>query len=108
MSLPTALTGIVGEQIVVKSQTTDGYGSPSTSTVVWSSTNTAVAIVQRTIDLAGGALITCLTAGTATITATAGVATADFYLTVVSGTAGVAADVEILADQSFQSKRKMQ
>lgn len=108
MSLPTALTGNVGDQIVVKSATTDANGLPSASSVVWSSDTPSVAIVQNTVDLPGGALITCLAAGSAIITAQAGAVTATFNLTVVSQTPGPATSIDVEVDKSFQPIKKMQ
>src|SRR6266568_2648141 len=103
MSLPTALTGNIHTCITVKSANIDANGnSPSSSPVTWSTSAASVAIVQSMADNSGGAVITCLTNGTATITATAGSATATFALTVITPSQGVATSIEVEADQSFQ------
>jgi len=109
-SLPTALTGNVNTQIYVQGKSVDAYGnSPSSNAVVWSSSNNTVAIVSNVVDNNGirtdNAFITCLTAGTATITATAGTSTAVFNLTVVNTVASSATDVEIFVDQNIQPNR---
>lgn len=108
MALPTALTGIVGNQIVVKSQTKGANGLPSNTPVVWTTDNPTVAIVQNTVDIPGGALITCFAVGTATITATAGLVTADFDLTVIDPMAEPATSIEVQADVRFQPIKKTQ
>lgn len=102
MALPTALTGIVGTQLVVKSRTRDANGLPSTSPVIWTTSDPVVAIVQHRVDLIGSAVITCFSVGTATITATAGSATAEFDLTVIDPSPGAATDIEVAADHSYQ------
>lgn len=108
MSLSTALTGTAGQQIVVKATTMDGYGFPSTSSVVWTTSDATVATVQNTVDLVGGALITCVATGTCTITATAGSINATFTLTVISNTPGVAATIDVNADYTLQPSKKTQ
>lgn len=105
MALPTALTGILGQQLVVKSRTRDANGLPSTSPVTWITSDPSVATVQNTVDIIGGAVITCFSVGTATITAIAGSATAEFDLTVIDPNPGDATDIEIEADGSYQQNR---
>jgi hypothetical protein len=79
----TALTGNVGDSIFVRSQQVDAYGLASSTTVVWSTSAASVAIVQNVVG-SNNAVISCLTAGTATITATMGAVTATFALTVIT------------------------
>lgn len=108
MPLPTALTGQINTQIVVRANITDANGLPATSSVVWTTSNAVVAGVQNAIDISGGALITCFNVGTATITATAGSINAVFNLTVVNVTPGAAVGIDIGADFSLQPIKKMQ
>lgn len=106
--LPTALTGHVGDTIVVKSRAIDGYGLAVTSPTIWTSSDPTVAIVQETLDVRNGALITCLSVGSCTITGSADLVSAEFYLTVIIESPGSAEEIDVLASQSFQPKNKMQ
>ena len=106
MALPTALTGRVNDQIIVKSNTKGANGLPSITPVVWTSSDTSVATVQNTLDIKGGALITCFSVGVATITATAGAVSADFDLTVIDPTQGAATSIDVGADDKFNVTKK--
>jgi len=103
--MATALTGIVDNTIVVRSSQVDAYGGVSSTPVVWSTSNAAVGTVQ-TIYGTNNAVISCLTTGTATITATMGSTTATFALTVISGVASAGNKLVVNADESFQPVNK--
>jgi uncharacterized protein YjdB len=105
-SLPTSLTGQVGTSINVKSNSVDANGNASNQATIWSTSDASVAIVQKMADNSGGATITCFAAGTATITATAGSASAVFNLTVVNITSGAATSMEVEVDEAFQPSKK--
>lgn len=89
----TALTGHVDDVLNVNAQPIDANGRTSTDQVVWSSSNAAVGKVEKHGDGTQGAVIYCLTAGSCTITAQAGSATATFALTVNVPTPGPTATV---------------
>lgn len=101
----TALTGTVGNTIVAKSSQVDAYGGASNTAVVWTSSNAAVALAQN-IYGTNNAVINCMSAGTATITATMGAVTAIFALTVVAATTNPGASLVVDVDQSFQPVNK--
>ena len=111
-SLPTALTIPVGGVQFVRSKTVDAYGlSPTTTPVIWSTSNAAIATVSPIVDPnssvnTGNAMILGISAGSATITATAGSTTATFALTVATLTPGAAANIDISADQSYNPKKR--
>jgi len=84
MALPLALTGNVGDTIVIKSNQMDAYGQTSSSTVVWSTSDATVANATAVYDKPGYGLITCVAAGNATITATADLVNTTILLTVVA------------------------
>lgn len=94
-SLPLALTGNVGDTILIQSNQIDAYGQRSTTTVTWSTSSATVATVNSVYDRPGCGLIYCLTAGSATITATAGTVNTTVLLTVVTPSAGVAATLTL-------------
>lgn len=105
-SLPVALTGIVGNTIVVKSFQEDAYGVSSSTAVTWSTSAASVAIVSQMYN-SNNAVISCFTAGTATITATMGAVTATFALTVNASAAPAAgAKLIVESDQSYQPVNK--
>ena len=101
----TAITGTVGDTIVVKSFQKDAYGGVSNTTVVWSSSSATVAAVQN-IYGSNDAVINCLTAGTATITATMGTVTATFAVTVNAVATYDGYTLVVESDQSFQPVNK--
>lgn len=99
----TALTGIIGQTIFVKSFQTDAYGVTSNTPIVWSSSDASKAIVQNVYQT-NNAVIYCIAAGAATITATMGSVTSTFVVTINSSSAasdGYTLAVE--ADNAFQS-----
>lgn len=111
-SLPTALTIPIGGTQFVRSKTVDAYGlAPTTTPVIWTTSNAAVATVLPVISdnssaNTGNAIIYGITAGSATITATAGSITATFALTVATSIPGAAANIDISADSSYNSKKR--
>lgn len=108
-ALPIALTMKIQEQLVIKANLYDSYGSQATSTITWSSSDSTIATVQRTVDLANGALITThANTGSCTITATADTQTATFALTVITGAVGLTDTIDLSADESLQPRKKMQ
>ena len=103
MAASTALTGVIGQTIFVKSFQTDAYGVQSNTPVVWSSSDATKAIVQRVINTTN-AVIYCVGSGSATITATMGSVTATFTVTV--NTSAAPADgytLVVESDQAFAS-----
>lgn len=101
----TALTGTIGDTIVLKSFQKDAYGGTSNTAITWTSSVPAVAGVQNIYN-SNDAVVNCLTAGTTVITATMGVVTATFTLTVIAATTNAGASLVIEADQSFQPVNK--
>lgn len=95
MSLPFALTGGAGELIVVKSNQIDAYGMTSDTDVVWSTSDATVATVASIYDMRNTGLIRCIAAGSATITATAGIINTTILLTVITPGTGVAATITV-------------
>lgn len=106
MPLKTALTGTVGDTILVKSFQQDAYGGTSTSTVTWTTDTAAVATVSRLYN-SNDAIIYCLTAGTATITATLpNTNSAAFILTVNAASTPDGYSISVEADKTFQPVNK--
>lgn len=102
----TALSGVSGQTILVKSFQTDANGVQSNTPVVWSSSDATKAIVQGVYN-SNNAVINCIAAGTATITATMGVVTATFVLTISASAApGAGASLVVEADSAFQPVNK--
>lgn len=101
----TALSGTVGDFIVLKSFQVDAYGLPSSTAVTWTSDTIAVATVQN-IYGTNDAMTNFISAGTATITATMGAASATFSVTVRAASPNDGYKLAIEADLSFQSRKK--
>ena len=95
MATPVALTGTIGEKIIVRASAVDGYGLTPTSAPVWTTDTASVAVVYPIKNQKGRALIRCLSLGTATITATVDSVDATFELTVIDDTPGDAVAVEV-------------
>jgi uncharacterized protein YjdB len=104
----TALSGNVGDQIVVRANVTDANGLPASSLVNWTSSNSAVAVVQNIIDRRNGGIIFCIAAGTATITATSGSINTTFSLTITVPSPGTATTIDIGVDYTNQPVNKTQ
>lgn len=101
----TALTGTINDTIVLKTFQRDAYGGTSNTAVTWASSAPAVAVVQNIYNSNNG-VVTCLSAGTATITATMGAVTATFTLTVNAVSTNAGATLVVEADNSFQPVNK--
>lgn len=95
MSTPLALTGNVGDFILIKSNQIDAYGQTSATAVVWSSSDASKATVSNVYDKPGYGLINYIAAGTATITATAGSVNTTILLTVVVPSAATASTITV-------------
>jgi hypothetical protein len=97
----TALTGIVDESLFVKALQKDAYGGVSNTAVVWTTSSASVATVSKQYN-SNDAVINCVTAGTATITATMGSASATFALTVYAAAANDGYFLTVESDKAFQ------
>ena len=105
MALPIALTGILNDTIVVKSQAMDGYGLTSSQAVTWSSSDNTNAPVQPLVGVTGGAVIHCIGVGNFTITATSGSITQDIKLAVVNPTASTTDSINVTIIQADQQPK---
>lgn len=101
MAAATALTGVLGQTIFVKSLQTDAYGVPSNTPVVWSTSDATKATVQ-TVYGSSNAVIYCIAAGSVTITATMGIVTATFAVTINTSSAP-AAGATLVVEAGFQA-----
>jgi uncharacterized protein YjdB len=97
----TALTGTINDIIFVKSDQRDAYGGATNTPVIWTSSDTTVATVQNQYKT-NNAVITCVAAGSATITATMGTVTATFLVTVSTAATYDGYSLTVEADQSFK------
>ena len=106
MAISTAITGVAGLAQLVKSFQKDAYGVASNTPVVWSTSNAAVVLAQKVYN-SNDCVLSFVSAGSATVTATMGTTTATFSVTVIASAApGDGYYLDIGADQAYSPPNK--